>query len=90
MNEQVIIYSKSYCPYCKKTKSLFQSEFPHVKATIFELDQMQEGSELQSALTEVTGQRTVPNVWVKGQFIGGNDDTHNIFRSGKLKEMLSS
>lgn len=51
---------------------------------------MQEGNDIQSALAEITGQRTVPNVWVKGQFIGGNDDTHSVFRSGKLKEMLSS
>lgn len=73
-----------------RTKSLFQTEFPHIKATIFELDKLQEGNDIQRALTEITGQRTVPSVWVKGQFIGGNDDTHGVFRSGKLKEMLSS
>ena len=86
---QVVIYSKSYCPYCDKTKSLFQSQFPASNAKVYELDQMNDGSEIQNALAEITGQRTVPNVWVKGKFIGGNDDVHSVLRSGKLKEMLS-
>jgi len=50
---------------------------------------MNDGSEIQNALAEITGQRTVPNVWVKGKFIGGNDDIHTVLRTGKLKEMLS-
>ena len=54
-----------------------------------ELDQMKDGSAIQNTLVEITGQRTVPNVWVKGKFIGGNDDIHALLRSGKLKEMLS-
>lgn len=86
---QVVIYSKTYCPYCHKTKSLFQSEFPALNAKVYELDQMKDGSEIQNALAEITGQRTVPNVWVRGKFVGGNDDTHALLRTGKLKEMLS-
>jgi len=50
---------------------------------------MKDGSAIQNTLAEITGQRTVPNVWVKGKFIGGNDDIHALLRSGKLKEMLS-
>jgi len=43
---------------------------------------------LQAALTAFSGQRTVPNVFVNGKHIGGNDDTQTLFRSGKLQEML--
>ena len=50
---------------------------------------MQNGSEIQSTLASMTGQRTVPSVWVKGTFIGGNDDTHKLYQSGKLNEMLT-
>ncbi len=87
---QVVIYSKSYCPYCSATKSLFQTQFSDVDAKIFELDQMNDGASIQSDLAAMTGQRTVPNVWVRGKFVGGNDDTQALFRSGKLTEMLSS
>ena len=50
----------------------------------------EEGVELQNALLEMTGQRSVPNVFVKGQHVGGNDDTQAAARSGKLQEMLAA
>jgi glutaredoxin 3 len=59
-----------------------------VDATIYELNQMDDGADIQAALLEVSGQRTVPNVFVKGEHLGGNDDTQAAARSGKLSEML--
>jgi len=55
---------------------------------VFELDHMDNGAEIQAALIQISGQRTVPNVFVKGKHLGGNDDTHAAARSGKLDEML--
>ena len=51
-------------------------------------DQMDNGPEIQSALLDISGQRTVPNVFIKGKHLGGNDDTQAAARSGKLEEML--
>lgn len=34
-----------------------------------------EGSDIQSALKQLTGGTTVPRVFIKGEHIGGNDDT---------------
>lgn len=49
---------------------------------------MDNGAEIQSALLDISGQRTVPNVFIKGKHLGGNDDTQAAARSGKLEEML--
>lgn len=54
-----------------------------------ELDEIDNGDAIQAALLETSGQRTVPNVFVKGQHVGGNDDTQAAAKSGKLQEMLS-
>ena len=86
---KIVIFSKTYCPYCSRAKSLFASQFPSNQTKVLELDQMQNGSEIQSTLASMTGQRTVPSVWVKGTFIGGNDDTQKLYQSGKLNEMLT-
>jgi len=80
------VFSKSYCPYCTSTKRLL-SEM-NAKPKIFELDEMNDGDQIQRTLYELTGQRTVPNVFVKGKHLGGNDDTHAAARSGRLNEML--
>ena len=37
----------------------------------------------------MTQQRTVPNVFVGGKHLGGNDDTQQAARSGKLAELLN-
>ncbi|CAD6577073.1 MAG: hypothetical protein ASARMPREDX12_008110 [Alectoria sarmentosa] len=68
----VAVFSKSYCPYCKATKTLL-SELGAKYYTI-ELDQVDDGSAIQGALAEMTGQLTVPNVFISKKHIGGNSD----------------
>jgi glutaredoxin 3 len=68
----VVVFSKTYCPYCTATKELFSSL--GVKYAVHELDKMEDGAELQNALFRITGQRSVPNVFVKGSHMGGNDE----------------
>jgi glutaredoxin 3 len=57
---------------------------------IHELDRRPDGAGLQQTLAQMTGQRTVPAVFVNGQHLGGNDDTQSAFRSGKLQSMLQA
>ena len=82
----VVIYSKSWCPYCAQCKVLFD-EMSQPYTTI-ELDEREDGEQLQAALLDMTQQRTVPNVFVAGQHVGGNDDTQQASRNGKLATLL--
>jgi glutaredoxin 3 len=85
-SSDVVVYSKSYCPFCLKTKAVFAEL--GVTPKIIELDEVEGGSEIQDALASFSGQRTVPNVFIHGEHLGGNDDTQKALKSGKLKEML--
>jgi len=85
-SNEVVIYSKSWCPYCAQCKQLFDDmSQPY---TAIELDEREDGEQLQAALLEMTQQRTVPNVFVAGRHLGGNDDTQQAARTGKLAELL--
>ena len=84
-----MIFSKTYCPFCTKTKDLFAKEGAGYDVVVMELDKMDGGADIQSALLDLTGQRTVPNVFIRGQHLGGNDDSQAAARSGKLQAMLS-
>ncbi len=53
-----------------------------------ELDQREDGADIQDYMLELTGGRTVPRVFIDGAFIGGADDTAALDESGKLKNML--
>jgi len=85
--QDVVVFSKSYCPYCKATKAIFRDM--GVQPTVIELDEMDNGELVQDILSEMTEQYTVPNVYVKKQHVGGNDDMQELAESGELQEMLS-
>eukprot|EP01118_Nematostelium_gracile_P011176 TRINITY_DN3930_c0_g1_i1.p1 TRINITY_DN3930_c0_g1~~TRINITY_DN3930_c0_g1_i1.p1 ORF type:complete len:121 (-),score=32.63 TRINITY_DN3930_c0_g1_i1:52-375(-) len=80
------VFSKTYCGYCSRTKSLFNKM--GAKPYIMELDERNDGAEIQKYLSQVTGGNTVPRVFVGGKFIGGCDDTHALYNSGKLQNLL--
>lgn len=82
----VMMFSKSYCPFCKKIKELFGSL--GVVYHALEIDLEANGAEIQSTLFEMSGQRTVPNTYIKGKHLGGADDTLKAHSDGKLMQMI--
>ena len=68
----VVMFSKSWCPFCTKAKKLFEKGGVQCKS--IEMDLMANGHKLHEALKQVSGQETVPNIYVGGRYIGGYDD----------------
>ncbi|KIY51858.1 glutaredoxin, partial [Fistulina hepatica ATCC 64428] len=87
---KVMIFSKSYCPFCRRAKELIATEYPDVQKEIFELDEREDGDAIQSYLLEKTGQRTVPNIFVGKQHVGGCDAVTAAFEAGKLTPMIKA
>lgn len=82
---KVVIYSKSYCPFCDRAKHLFRS-----KNQPFEdicLDQDAEGLK---ALYDQTGMRTVPQIFIGDTFIGGFQELSALDAEGKLDPLIFS
>jgi glutaredoxin len=68
----VVLFSKSFCPYCRRAKEALIKT--GIVPVVVELDERKDGREIQVALMQLTGQRTVPSAWVRGKHIGGSDD----------------
>ncbi|CAI0627979.1 unnamed protein product [Linum tenue] len=85
-SHQIVIFSKSYCPYCGTAKAVFKdlNKEPYV----IELDEREDGYDIQEALGELVGRRTVPQVFVDGKHIGGSDDTVEAYDNGELTKLL--
>lgn len=90
----VAVFSKTYCPFCSAAKRALKEESqkvtPPTPIHVIELDMRDDGDAIQAALVSLTGQRTVPNVFIGGESIGGGDDTCAAQTSGVLKQMLAS
>ena len=85
---KVVVFSKSYCPYCTKAKAAF--ERVGVKPHVLELDlaHADGGAAFQEAFISLTGKHSVPRVFIGGVFLGGGDDTVAAEQSGKLVALL--
>lgn len=84
---KVAVFSKTYCPYCTKAKSVLD-KYDIKDKVIVELDNRDDGDEIQNYMLKLTGARSVPRVFINGKCIGGGDDTARLDKEGKLKALL--
>jgi len=93
---KVVIFSKSYCPYCKEAKHLLHKinnkydRKSQVDIVTTELDFMNEmdGLLVKETLISFTNQKTVPYIFLNGKFIGGNSDLHEMHENGILEQFF--
>ncbi|KAF6216591.1 hypothetical protein GE061_000934 [Apolygus lucorum] len=83
----IAVFSKSWCPYCKKAKELLDTYGAPYK--VWEIDLEGDESTIQSSLAEMTGQKTVPNIFINGSHIGGFSDLSALNDGGQLKELIN-
>ncbi|KAL9676510.1 hypothetical protein QQ045_004724 [Rhodiola kirilowii] len=84
----VVVYSKTWCSYSSEVKSLFNEI--GVQPLVIELDELgAQGTQIQKVLEIITGQHTVPNVFIGGKHIGGCTDTVNLHWKGELQSLLA-
>jgi len=88
----ILVVSKRRCGACKKSKKLLNRLAVQIGVVpvVFDLDKY---SKLQiqkiiDHLSVSTGIRTVPQIWIKGKFIGGNDDIQRIHKERRLVSLI--
>lgn len=65
----VMVFSKTTCPFCTKLKKAFNAK--RIEFVSVELNTLgDEGPKIQEELAKQTGQKTVPNVFIRGKHIG--------------------
>jgi glutaredoxin 3 len=79
----VTIYRTKYCPYCDMAERLFDS----LDVDYEEID-VTEDDETRQELVDRTGQKTVPQIFIGGESVGGYDDVRELKDRGELEEML--
>lgn len=82
---KVVVYSKENCPYCEMAKNLLDSRKIPFEEVRIDLDKQK----LEEML-RLSNKRTVPQIFINGQSIGGYDDLAALAKSGKLDELLAS
>lgn len=80
----VIIYSTLTCPYCNNAKALLDSK--GVKYQDIRVDN--DPAKKEEMIMKSDGRRTVPQIFIDGQHVGGFDDLQKLQSSGNLDKLL--
>lgn len=80
----VTMYSTRFCPYCVRARQLLDAK--RVEYTDIAVD---EQPELRREMMERSGRRTVPQIWIGDEHVGGFDDLWLLERQGRLDAMLA-
>ncbi len=80
---QIEIYTKQWCPYCLKAKALLRSK----EIAYDELDVTADESR-QAEMVERSGRRSVPQIFIDGEKVGGYDDLARLNATGELDRRL--
>lgn len=83
--QKIDIYTKGYCPYCKRAKSLLDAK--GAAYNDFEIDKQ---PELRDTMIErANGGSTVPQIFIGDTHVGGCDDLFALEAHGKLDALLA-
>lgn len=80
----VVVYSSANCSYCIRAKELLEKKGIPFEEIRVDLDTAQ-----RDIMIERSGRRTVPQIFINNQPIGGYDDLYALDKSGELAELLS-
>ncbi len=80
----VTMYSTQVCPYCVRAKMLLKE-----RAIPFEEIDVSRDDAKREWLVKATGRRTVPQIFIGEESIGGFDDLAALDRSGELQQKLA-
>lgn len=83
--QHVKIYTTGICPYCQRAKQLLAAR------GVQELEEIRIDNypQQREEMMRITGRRTVPQIFIGGQHVGGCDDLYALDGRGGLVPLLA-
>ena len=83
MKPDVLLYTTSWCPFCRRAKTLLKEKGVKWKELDIEADR-----DHRQAMTQASGRNTVPQIFINGTHVGGFDDLFELDAQGMLDKLL--
>ncbi len=85
MSPYVTLYTTRFCPFCVAAKHLLKNKQVEFSEIAVDGDR-----EKRAEMTRLSGQHTVPQIWVGDFHVGGYDDLAALDRQGRLDDLLTA
>jgi len=79
------MYTTAVCPYCVRAEQLLNRK----GVTEIEKVRVDLRPDLRAEMMEKTGKRTVPQIYINGEYVGGFDDLAELNIDGELDKLLA-
>jgi glutaredoxin 3 len=79
----IVVYATGWCPYCQRVRALFAKR----GLEFTEID-VEEDGKLREEMIARSGRRTVPQIFIGDEFVGGCDDLLALDGSGELDRLI--
>ena len=84
MKPRILMYSTAVCPYCVRAEQLLNRH----GVTEIEKVRVDLQADRRDEMTQKTGRRTVPQIFIGDFHVGGGDELYALDRAGRLEPLL--
>ena len=83
--KNIEIYTGPLCAFCNRAIALLNKKGVSFK----KIDLASDPNKMEDMIKKTNGMRTVPQIFINGQHIGGNDKLQALENEGKLNSLLN-
>ena len=83
MKARVLMYVTAACPFCQSAERLLLEKGARVEKVRVDLEPAR-----RAEMTQKSGRRSVPQIWIGERHVGGCDDLYALEREGRLDPLL--
>lgn len=84
MSPIVEIYTKAFCSFCWRAKNLLEAK----GVAFVEISVDMGGKDRELMIERASGRRTVPQIFIRGEHVGGCNELFQLEDEGRLDQML--
>ncbi len=85
MTAKVEMYATSFCRHCMDARDFLQAKGIEYEEYLLDLMPLE-----KNVMIERCGQKSIPQIFINGQHIGGLSDLRELYSSGELDKLLSN
>ncbi len=91
--QPVVIFALERCEFCWSVRKLFKKldiSYRSVDLDSVEFQEGARGQKIRAVLAEKTSMKTIPQIFIGGEFVGGCTDIFDGWKAGDIQKLLAS
>jgi cysteine synthase A len=89
----VVLFALEWCEFCWSVRKMVaQCEIPFVSVDLdsvpFQEDER--GVKIRAVLQDITASKTIPQIFIGGEYVGGCTEVFDAYKSGELRTLLDA